>query len=163
MPSFDVVSQVDMQELDNVINQVKKEIGQRFDFRGSKSSISFDKVKEQIKINADDDMKLTAVHQILMTKMAKRSVDHRSLDKGEAKAGSQGILAQVVTVRSGLDKEKAKKVTKCIKEMSLKVTTEIRDDQVRVTGKKIDDLQQVQSNLSSQITEFSLQFVNQRS
>ena len=163
MPSFDVVSQVDIQELDNVVNQVAKEIGQRYDFRGSKSSISLDKTKELIKINVEDDVKLSAVHQILMAKIAKRGVDHRCLDKGEPKAGSMGILAQSVTVKSGLDKNMAKKVTKCIKEMKLKVTTEIKDEQVRVTGKKIDDLQLVQSNLSSQITEFSLQFVNQRS
>lgn len=163
MPSFDVVSQVDMQELDNVINQVKKEIGQRFDFRGSKSSIDLDKTKEVIKINADDDMKLNAMHQILMTKMAKRDVDHRCLVKGDAKPGSMGVLAQSVQVKSGLDKDKAKKVTKCIKDMNIKVTTEIRDKEVRVTSKKIDSLQAVQAHLKSNIADFPVQFVNQRS
>jgi hypothetical protein len=164
MPSFDIVSEVDFQEIDNSVNQAAKEIESRFDFKGSKSSLSFDKVANVIKVLADDDMKLRAMHQILGTKMAKRGIDLRSLDYGKEELGSMNSIKQTITLKNGLDKEAAKKVTKIIKESGLKVQAQIQDDQVRVTGKKIDDLQEVIALLKSNTDlGIPLQYINMRS
>jgi uncharacterized protein YajQ (UPF0234 family) len=164
MPSFDIVSEVDFQEIDNSVNQAAKEIESRFDFKGSKSSIDFDKVAKVIKVLADDDMKLRAMHQILAAKMAKRGIDLRSLDYGKEELGSMNSIKQTITLKNGLDKEAAKKVTKIIKESGLKVQAQIQDDQVRVTGKKIDDLQEVIALLkTSSELGIPLQYINMRS
>jgi uncharacterized protein YajQ (UPF0234 family) len=163
MPSFDIVCEVDNQEVDNAVNQAAKEIGTRFDFRGGKSSLEFDKIEKKIKIMADDDMKLRAIHQILETKMAKRSVDVRCLEYGKEEQASGNVIRQVVTIRAGIDKENAKKITKIIKDSKLKVQTQIQDEQVRVTGKKIDDLQEVIGALKTSNLGLALQFINMRS
>lgn len=163
MPSFDIVSEVDMQEVDNAVNQAIKEIETRFDFRGSNSSIEFDKKDQKIKIIADDDMKLRSIQQILEQKMARRSIDLRSLDYGkEEDAGGQRIR-QTVTLKNGLEKEAAKRITKLIKDSKLKVQAQIQDQQIRVTGKKIDDLQAVIATLKKEELGLPLQFVNMRS
>ena len=163
MPSFDIVSEVDLQEIDNAVNQAHKEISTRFDFRSGKSSVEFDKAEKTIKIIADDDFKLRSIHQILEGKVAKRSIDCRVLDYKEAEKASGNLLRQTVSLRTGLEKEDAKKIVKFIKDTQLKVQAQIQDDQVRVTGKKIDDLQAVISALRASSLGLPLQFINMRS
>lgn len=162
MPSFDIISEVDLQEVDNAVNQVVKEISSRFDFRGGKSKIYFDKTKKIIQINADDEMKLRSIHQILETKLAKRQVDCRYLKYGE-EIPSGTTIRQEASLRAGLDKEEAKKITKKIKNMSVKVQAQIQDQQVRVSGKKIDDLQTVIAELKEDDLGIPLQYINMRS
>lgn len=163
MASFDIVSDLDMQEVDNAVNQTSKEIGTRFDFRGGKSSIELDKETKKIKIMADDDFKLRSIHQMLEQKMAKRGLDLRGIEYGDEEQASGGVIRQQVTLKSGLEKEGAKEVTRVIKDSKLKVNVEIQDKQVRVTAKKIDDLQAVISLLKENKFKIPLQFVNMRS
>ena len=163
MASFDVVSEVDMQEVDNAVNQVCREIATRFDFRGSKTSVELDKAKKLVTIIASDEMKLRSVHSILEMKMVKRGLDIRVLDYGQEEEASGSIIRQKVQLRDGLEKENAKAIIKKIKESKLKVQAQIQDEQVRVTGKKIDDLQAVIQLLNQGGFEFPLQFVNMRS
>lgn len=163
MASFDIVSDLDMQEVDNAVNQTSKEIGTRFDFRGGKSSIELDKETKKIKIMADDDFKLRSIHQMLEQKMAKRGLDLRGIEYGAEEQASGGVIRQQVTLKSGLEKEGAKEVTRVIKDSKLKVNVEIQDKQVRVTAKKIDDLQAVISLLKENKFKIPLQFVNMRS
>lgn len=163
MPSFDVVSDLDVQEIDNAINQSMKEISTRFDFRGGVSNVELDKVAKIIKIVADDELKLRSIHQIVEQKLAKRNVDIRCLEYGKEEVGNKNTLKQSVTIKSGIDKETAKKITKAIKESDLKVQTQIQDEQVRVTGKKIDDLQAVIALLKRENLGIPLQFINMRS
>lgn len=163
MPSFDIVSELDMQEVDNAINQADKEIATRFDFKGGKSKIELDKNAKKIKLLADDDMKLRALHQIIETKMSKRGIDLRCLEYGKQEEATHNAIRQEVTLKNGVDKESAKKITKMIKESGLKVQAQIQDEQVRVTGKKIDDLQAVIQYLRTNEVGLPLQFINMRS
>ncbi len=163
MPAFDIVSEVDMQEVDNAVNQASKEISNRFDFKGSKSTLEFDKEKKEIKILADDDMKLRSIHQVLGQKLIKRSVDLSCLEYGSEDEVSGSMLRQVVKLKQGLEKPDAKKIVKLIKDSKLKVQAQIQDEQVRVTGKKIDDLQSVIATLKSSDLQLPLQFINMRS
>lgn len=164
MPSFDIVSEVNLQEVDNAVNQTVKEISTRFDFRGSKSTIEFDKTEKKIKILADDELKLRSIHQLLEQKLVKRSVDLRLLDYGKQVEGTGNALRQEVTLKNGIDKEEAKKIIKLIKDSKIKVQAQIQDEQVRVTGKSIDDLQETIRTLRA-ATEIGLplQFINMRS
>ena len=163
MPSFDIVSELDMQEVDNAVNMAQKEIAQRFDFRGGKSSIELDKTAKKIKILADDDMKLRSIHQIVESKLAKRGVDLRGLKYGKEESGSGGIIRQEIDLKAGLDKEEAKEITKLIKESKVKVQAQIQDEQVRVTSKSIDELQAAMSVLKKGELKFPLQYINMRS
>ncbi|MBI2601543.1 MAG: YajQ family cyclic di-GMP-binding protein [Deltaproteobacteria bacterium] len=162
MPSFDIVCEVDLQEVDNAVNQVAKEMVTRFDFRGGKSSIDFDRNGKMIKINADDEMKLRSIHQMLETRLAKRDIDCRVLQYQDTQEASGKLLKQNVTLRSGLNKEEAKKITKYIKDSGLKVQSQIQDNQVRVTGKQIDDLQEIIASLKAGDLGLPLQYVNMR-
>ena len=159
--SFDIVSEVDLQEVDNAVNQTSKEIKQRFDFRGSKASLSLE--EDKIKILADDDYKLKSIIDILQTKIIKRNISLKSLDYGKVEAAAGGTVRQYVTVKKGINKEKAKEVVNQIKVTKLKVQAQIMDDQVRVTGKNKDDLQAVIANLKQADLDVDLQFVNFRS
>ncbi len=163
MPSFDIVSEIDLQELDNAVNQAAKEVETRFDFRGGKSSIELDRKVPHIKIVADDDMKLRSIHQILELKLAKRSIDLSCLDYGKEEEASGSVIRQTVSIKSGIDKESSKKITKLIKDSKIKVQSQIQDEQVRVTGKKIDDLQEVIQLLKTNQVGIPLQFINMRS
>lgn len=163
MPTFDIVSDLDMQEVDNAVNQAAREIGQRFDFKGGKSELTLDKEAKKIKIIADDDMKLRSIHQMLEGKMAKRGLDLRALKYGKEEPASGNLIRQEVELKSGLGKEEAKKVTTAVKESKLKVTAAIQDEQVRVTSKSIDELQATISMLKGKNFDFPLQFVNMRS
>lgn len=160
MASFDVVSEVDMQEVDNAINQTMKEIRQRFDFKGSKAEISLE--GEEIKIIADDEFKLKSVIDILETKAIRREVPLKSLDYGKIEPASGGTVRQMVKIQRGISKEKGKDIIAAIKQQKLKVQSQMMDDQVRVTAKKIDDLQATIQMLKSQDFGIELQFTNFR-
>ena len=161
MPSFDIVSKVNMQEVDNAVNQTVKEIAQRYDFKGSKSEITLE--KESLKILADDDFRLKAIIDILQSKFIKRGVSIKSLQHGKAEAASGGMVRQIITIQQGISKEKGKEIIALIKETKLKVQGQIQDDQVRVTGKNIDDLQEVIQLLKGKDLGVEMQFVNFRS
>lgn len=142
MPSFDVVVSTDLQEVDNAVNQAKKELDQRYDFRGSKCSIDWDK-KGEITLVADDDYRLKAVLDVLKTKLVRRGVSVKNLEYGEPDPAFEGTLRQKITVQEGIPVDKAKALVKAIKETKIKVQGQIREGEVRVTGKKRDDLQQI--------------------
>ncbi|MBJ6727896.1 YajQ family cyclic di-GMP-binding protein [Geomesophilobacter sediminis] len=161
MPSFDIVSKVDMQEVDNAVNQTIKEISQRYDFKGSKSEVTLE--KDSIKILADDDMRLKAIADILQSKFFKRGISPKALTFGKAEPASGSMIRQIVTIQQGISKEKAKDIGQVIKESKLKVQSQIQDDQVRVTGKNIDDLQEVIKLLKAKDLDVEMQFVNFRS
>ena len=163
MPSFDIVSELDMQEIDNAFNQANKEIETRFDFRGSKSKIELDRAEKRITIVADDEFKLRSIHQILEQKMARRNIDIRCIDYGKEEQASGSLIRQQMNLKSGIAKEDAKKITALIKDSKLKVQAQIQDEQVRVTGKKIDDLQECIQLLKSMDQGLPLQFINMRS
>lgn len=162
MPSFDIVSELDLMEVENAVNQAQKELAQRFDFRGSKSSIELDKTKKEIRVLADDDFKLRAIHQLLGQKMAKRQIDLRCMIFGKEESGSMGLLRQSITLKDGLEKEEAKDITKAIRDSKLKVNPEIQGNQVRVVGKSIDELQATIAMLRSKDFKIPLKFINMR-
>lgn len=161
MPTFDVVSEVDLQEVDNAVNQTRKEVETRYDLRGSNCKIEFDK-KELITLHAPDSMKLKAISEILNQKTSKRGVGVRALDYKEPEEASMGALRQQVMIKQGISTDDARKIVKLIKDEKLKkVQAQIQQDQVRVTGPKRDDLQAVISMLKQKI-DLELQFVNFR-
>jgi len=160
MPSFDIVSKVDMQEVDNAVNQAKKEIAQRYDFKGSRSSIT---LKEgEIVILADDEYRLRSVIDILHSKAHRRGITMKSFDFGKVEDASGGIVRQTVAVRQGISKDLGREINKIIKSLKLKVQSQMQEDQVRVTGKKVDDLQRVIGVLKEKDLDIDLQFVNMR-
>jgi len=158
--SFDIVSEVDMQEMDNAVNQTKKEISQRYDFKGSKAEITLD--ADSLKLTAEDEYKVNAMLDMLRGKMIKRSVPIKALDPGKIDSSFGGNVKMVVKIQKGISKEKAKDVTAYIKEQKLKVQTQIMDDQLRVTGAKRDDLQLVIQKLKEKDFGIDLQFINFR-
>lgn len=160
MPSFDIVSKVDMQEIDNAVNQAIKEIAQRYDFKGSKSEITQE--KDAIKVLGDDDYKLKAVIDVLQSKLHKRNISLKSLQYGKAEAASGGMMRQIITIQQGISKEKGKEIIAVIKESKIKVQAQIQDEQVRVTGKNRDDLQEAIQLLKGKDIEVDMQFVNFR-
>ena len=158
--SFDVVSQVDMQEMDNCVNQVKKEIDQRYDFRGSNASIELG--EKEVKISAEDEYKLGAIIDMLRQKMAKRGVPLRALVPGKIEPAAKNTVRQQCEIQQGISKENGKKIVAAIKATKLKVNAQIQDDQVRVSGAKKDDLQAVIQMLKSGDFGVDLQFINMR-
>jgi len=160
MPSFDIVSQIDMQEVDNAVNQTVKEITQRYDFKNSKSEVTLE--KDSIKILADDDFRLKAIIDILQSKCIKRGVSLKALNHGSVESASGGLVRQIVTLQQGISKEKGKEILAVIKETKLKVQGQIQEDQVRVTGKNIDDLQEIIKLLKGKDLGVEMQFINFR-
>ena len=160
--SFDIVSRVDMQEVSNAVQQATKEISQRFDFKGSKSSIELNKDKAEITLIADDDYKLKSLTEILKNKLVKRNVSLKALNFGKIEKAAGDTVRQVVTLQQGLSTERVKDIVKLIKDMKLKVQSEIQKDQVRVRAKKIDDLQAVIKMLKEKIFDFHIEFINYR-
>ena len=160
MPSFDIVSEVDWQEVKNAVNQANREISTRFDFKGSDARI--DESDPLLTIHAEDDFKVGQVAEVLQLKLAKRSVDIGCLEKGEVKVSPAGKAVQEIKVRQGVDMELAKKIVKLIKGRKLKVQAAIQQDQVRVSGKKRDDLQQVITFIDEQKLGLPFQYVNFR-
>ncbi|MFO7983485.1 MAG: YajQ family cyclic di-GMP-binding protein [Desulfuromonadales bacterium] len=161
MPSFDIVSKVDLQEVDNAVNQSRKEISQRYDFKGTHNEIDLD--AEGITVLAADDYKLEAVIDVLRGKLVRRGVSPKCLHFGKTEPASRGEVRQRIGIVQGISKEKGKEIAKAVKESKLKVQAQIMDDQVRVTGKKIDDLQEVIQFLKSKDFGIELQFTNMRS
>lgn len=158
--SFDVVSRVDRQELDNALNQARKEIENRFDFKHSKTSIDFDDKK--ITLVSDDELKMRNVVDVLQTKAVRRGIDIKAFEFGELEPALSGTVRQVITLRSGIPKEQSRELLAHIKDLRLKVTAQYQDDQIRVSAKNKDDLQKVIASLRSMEFELPLQFVNYR-
>jgi uncharacterized protein YajQ (UPF0234 family) len=161
-PSFDVVSEVDMQEVNNAINQTTKEITQRFDFKGTKSVVEVEN-GNSIKIVTEDDTRMRNIVDILQSKFIKRGVSIKNLEYGKVESAAGGMVRQSIRIKQGIEADVAKKITKDIKESKLKVQTQLQDDQVSVSGKKIDDLQAVIALLKSKDYGVELQFSNFRS
>jgi len=158
--SFDIVSKVDLSEVTNAINIAKKEIENRFDFKGSKSDITLD--KEEIVIVSDDEYKLGQVKDVLMSKLIKREVSIKNLDYGKIEPASGGTVRQRVKLVQGIDKDNAKKINTIIKDTGLKVKSQIQDDQIRVVGKSRDDLQGIISAIRKADLPIEVQFINYR-
>jgi len=163
VPSFDIVNKVDLQEVDNALNNAKKQIATRYDFRGSKTQITFDKNTKVIRASTSDSMKMKAVEEMLNVALVRRGVDPKTLDMKDEEATSKGGVRRDILLREGIEKEMGKKIVKLIKEQKLKVQAQIQDEQVRVTGKKIDDLQEVIAMLKGKDLDVPLQYVNMKS
>jgi len=162
MPTFDIVSKVDGQTLDNAINTAKKEILNRYDFNDSKSSIELDKKTNELTIVTENDMRLRAIEDTIISKMVKQHLDPESMDRGKEHYASGNMIRKEIKIKEGLDKETAKKIVKAIKDSGLKVQASIMDDQVRVQAKKIDDLQGVIALCRKENFGQPLQYINMR-
>lgn len=162
MASFDVVNELDIQELDNAVNMVRKEADGRYDFRGSDTEIELNKKDKIVKIVTSDDMKVQAIKEMMVKHASKRGIDSRVFEFTEPENTSKGQRKFDVKAVEGLGKDNAKKIVKMIKDMKLKVNPSIMDDRVRVDGKKIDDLQSVMQMLKATELDVPLQFVNMK-
>ena len=160
--SFDIVSEVNLQEVDNAINQARKEIAQRYDFKGSRSAIDLNQKENIVTLTSDDEFKLKSVIDILQNKLIKRGVSLKALKYGTVEPSANSTVRQVVTLRVGIDRDDARMIVKLIKDTKLRVQAQIMDDQIRVSGKNKDDLQSVMSTLRSTELSFALQFTNYR-
>ncbi|MRG45586.1 YajQ family cyclic di-GMP-binding protein [Chitinophaga sp. SYP-B3965] len=163
MPSFDIVSKVDHQTLDNAINTVKKEITTRYDFKGSHVSIELDKKELILKLEVESDMKLEQVIEVLISRTMRQGLDASIYDLSKEPYQSGKVYKKDVPVRNGIKQEDAKKIVKMIKDAGLKVQAAIMDDIVRVTAKKIDDLQEVIQKAKEANLGIPLQYVNMKS
>lgn len=159
MHSFDIVCKVEMHEVNNAVDQAKKQLAARYDFKGSKSSITLNS-DNTITLIADDDYKLASLTDILKEKLAKRNVPLKSLNFGKVEQAVGSTVKQVITFQSGIPMEKAKEVVKFIKGLKLKVQAQIQEDKVRVSAQKIDDLQMVMKGIKDQNYDFAMQYVN---
>jgi len=160
MPSFDIVCEIEMHEMDNAVSQTQKEIATRYDFKGSNSSIELG--DDGISIKADDDYKLSAIGEILRAKMTRRNLDAKSLEYGDPENASGGTKRQQLTIKQGISQDLAKDIVKLIKQEKMKVQASIQGDQVRVTGKKRDDLQEAMSLIRGMNADRPLNFTNFR-
>ena len=160
MPSFDIVSRADVQEVDNAINSVKREVEQRYDFKGSKCELKRD--ENEITILADDNYKLDQIQQMIKAHIVRRSLDPKALDFGKVEQASGNALRQKVTIKQGVESEIAKKIVKEIKTTKMKVQASIRGEEVRIDGKKRDDLQEAMQHIKGLSLDLPLQFVNFR-
>ncbi len=160
--SFDIVSKVDLQEVSNAVQQAMKEISQRFDFKGSKSSIELDRAKNEVLIVSDDEYRLKSVIDILQSKLVKRKVSLKSLTYGGIESALSGTVKQVIKLQQGIPTEKARDIVKIIKGTKLKVQSEIQKDQMRIRAKKIDDLQSTIEFLKDKNFGIHMEFVNYR-
>jgi uncharacterized protein YajQ (UPF0234 family) len=160
--TFDIVSKVNLQEVLNAVEQSMKEIHQRFDFKGSKSSIELDQGTSEITIISDDEYKLKSVIDVLQGKLVKRKVSLKALDYGKMEDAANSTVRQVIKMQQGIPIEKSKEITKLIKNAKMKVQAEIQSDQVRVKGKKIDDLQAVMAMIKEKDMGIHIEFLNFR-
>ena len=158
--SFDIVSQVNMQEVDNSIYQSQKEIDQRFDFKGTNTKI--ERSGEEVTIITTDEFKLKSVFEILRTKLVKRGVSVKALEYGKVEQAFSGNVRQVIKIKQGIDQEQGKKINKLIKDLKLKVQVTIQGDSLRVFSKSKDELQTVMKLLKDTDLPINLQFVNYR-
>jgi hypothetical protein len=160
--TLDIVSKIDLAEVQNAVNQVNAEIAQRFDFKGSKSEVTLDQKAPSLTILADSDVKLRSVTEIIESKLFKRGVSIKALDFQDPEKASGDMVRQLVKIQQGIPTDKAKEIVKTIKGLKMKVQASIQEDQVRVTGKKIDDLQALMAELKGIDFKIDMQFVNFR-
>jgi uncharacterized protein YajQ (UPF0234 family) len=160
MPSFDIVSRIDLQEVDNAVNITKKTILSRFDFRQSKTEITLDKKEKKIQLTTEDEMKLRAVQDTLIENLVKRKVDRKCLEAKPSEMAAHGMVQRAIAIKEGVDSDTARSIVKMIKDRKLKVQAAIQENQVRVTGKKIDDLQEVIQLVRGSNLPIPLQFIN---
>jgi uncharacterized protein YajQ (UPF0234 family) len=160
MPSFDIVSQVNSMEIENAVNQAKKELANRFDFKGSKAEIILE--KDEIKLTAEDSFKLQALVEITMSKFSKRNISLKNIDRGEPDVSPLGHARQAIKIKQGLEQPVAKQVTGFIRDHKFKVTSQIQGSEVRVTAKSKDELQAVMAAVRAQDFPVALQFQNFR-
>ena len=160
MPSFDIVSQVNSMEIENAVNLARKELANRFDFKGTKAEIALE--KNEIKLSAESLFKLRALTEIVIGKIAKRSISLKSVEQCEPEISSLGHARQLIKIKQGIATEVAKQVTGYVRDAKFKVTTQIQNQQVRVTGKSRDDLQAVIAAVRAQDFPVALQFTNYR-
>ncbi|HEY7645456.1 MAG TPA: YajQ family cyclic di-GMP-binding protein [Hyphomicrobiales bacterium] len=160
MPSFDIVSKTDLSEVDNALQNLEREITQRYDFKGSKSRV--ERKESELTIHADDDLKLKQMHELLQTHLARRKIAPGALDYRTPEKAAGQSMRQVAVVRTGIDKELAKRLVKDIKNAKLKVQVAIQGDELRVSGKKRDELQEAIAFVKSLDIEQPLQFINFR-
>ena len=160
--SFDIVSEINMQEMDNAVNQAVKEVTTRYDFKGSAASLALDKGTKELTLTADNEAQLEAVRKVLVEKMVKRGVDPKALDAQKLEQATHKTIRQKVKLKSGIDKDTAKTIQKGIKELKLKVNASIQGDALRVTSSKKDELQAVIAHLKTNPPGIPLQFNNFR-
>ncbi len=160
MPSFDIVSEVNSMEIENAVNQAKKELAQRFDFKGTKAEITLE--KNEIKLIAPDAFKIKALEEMVVSKLAKRGVSMKNIDRPDPDLSPLGHARQSIKIKQGIETVAAKEVTTFIRDTKLKVTTQIQEQQIRVTGKSRDDLQAVIGAVQAKEFTVSLQFQNFR-
>ena len=160
--SFDIVSTVDLQEIDNAANQAKREMQQRYDFKGSKSSIDFNKAEKTITILADDDYKLKAIKDILSGRLIKRDISPRAISFDEAQKAHGDMMRTVGAINDGIPKDRAKEIVKIIKDMKVKAQAQIQEDAVRVISEKKDVLQEIITHIRALDFPIPLQFTNYR-
>jgi uncharacterized protein YajQ (UPF0234 family) len=160
--SFDIVSELNLQEMDNAINQAQKEIATRYDFKGSAASVEFDRKNKELTFTADQEPQLEAVRRVVVEKMIKRGVDPKALDPQKLEQATHKTVRQKVKLKSGIDKDTAKVIQKQIKELKLKVNASIQGEALRVSGSKRDDLQAVIAALRANPPGIPLQFTNYR-
>ncbi len=160
MPSFDIVSQVNSMEIENAVNQAKKELANRFDFKGSKAEITLE--NNEIKLSADDQFKIRALEEMVLGRLAKRGVSLKSVDKAEPDISPLGHARQIIKIKQGIESTVAKQITGFIRDGKFKVTTQIQGDEVRVTGKSRDELQTVIAAVRAKDFPVPVQFVNFR-
>jgi cyclic-di-GMP-binding protein len=160
MPSFDIVSQIDMQEIDNAVNQARKEVIQRFDLKKTKTEIEYDKT--QISILSDDEFFVRQVLDVLQSKLVRRQVPLKALKFGEPKPAAGGRSKLEIAMQQGITDEQARQLVKMIKDLKMKVQTQIMGDQLRITGKKKDELQDVIAMIKNAELSYNVQFVNYR-
>ncbi|OPY57212.1 MAG: putative nucleotide-binding protein [Pelotomaculum sp. PtaU1.Bin035] len=158
--TFDIVSQVDLQEVNNAVDQAVRELRTRFDFKGSKSDIGYD--RDTLILTGDDEFKLKNVVDILEAKLVKRGVNLKALRYGKIEPAAKDTVRQRVTLVQGVDKDKAKVITKLVKDSKLKVQAAVQGDQVRISGKNRDDLQAIMQIIKNHDFDIPLQFVNLR-
>lgn len=162
MPSFDIASKVDLQTLDNAVNVAKKEIDNRYDFKGTHVSIELNKKDMVINLEVESDMKLTQIEDVLLTKAMRQGLEANSFDMSKEFTPSGKHIRKTIPVKNGIDKETAKKIVKLIKDSGIKVQAAIMDDIIRVTAKKIDDLQAVIALCRGSNLDIPLQYVNMK-
>lgn len=161
--SFDITSTIDLQEVDNALNQARKELAQRYDFKGSKASIEFDAKESKLVLVADDNLKLNALWEIVQTRLVRRNVPTQNLTRGTATPASGSMLRQEITLQQGIPSEAAREIVKCLKDSGpKKVQASIQGDQLRVTSTSKDDLQEAMRVLRSREFSVALQFGNYR-
>jgi uncharacterized protein YajQ (UPF0234 family) len=160
MPSFDIVSEVNSMEIENAVNQAKKELASRFDFKDSKAEIVLE--KNEIKLSAEDQFKIKTLEEMVVGKLGKRGISMKNVDKGEPDISPLGHSRQSIKIKQGIETEVAKQITQFIRDGKFKVTTQIQDQQVRVTGKSKDELQTVMGAVRGKDFPVALSFKNFR-